>query len=62
VDYSYKLSWINKARYLPLKEEYYDKKGDLYKVFTADEINDMKGIPIALTFSSWEPGLILHLC
>ncbi len=45
VDYSYKLSWIDKTSFLPLKEEYYDKKGDLYKVFTADEIRDVKGIP-----------------
>ncbi len=45
VDYSYKLSWIDKTNFLPLKEEYYDKKGDLYKVFTADEIKDIKGFP-----------------
>ncbi len=45
VDYSYKLSWIDKATFLPLKEEYYDRKGDLYKVFTADEIKDVKGFP-----------------
>jgi outer membrane lipoprotein-sorting protein len=45
VDYSYKLSWIDKNNYLPLKEEYYDKKGELYRVFTADEIKDVKGFP-----------------
>ena len=45
VDYSYKLSWIDKTSFLPLKEEYYDKKGNLYKVFTADEIKDVKGFP-----------------
>lgn len=45
VDYSYKLSWIDKANFLPLKEEYYDKKGELYKVFTADEIKDVNGFP-----------------
>ena len=45
VDYSYKLSWIDAGNYLPLKEEYYDKKGDLYRVFTADEIKDVNGIP-----------------
>lgn len=45
VDYSYKLSWIDKTNFLPLKEEYYDKKGELYKVFTADEIKDIKGFP-----------------
>lgn len=43
VDYSYKVSWIDKANFLPLKEEYYDRRGELYKVFTADEIKDIKG-------------------
>ena len=45
VDYSYKLSWIDKTSYLPLKEEYYDKRGERYKVFSADEIQDVKGFP-----------------
>ncbi|MEW6410194.1 MAG: outer membrane lipoprotein-sorting protein [Nitrospirota bacterium] len=45
VDYSYKISWIDKTNFLPLKEEYYDRKGELYKVFTADEIKDVKGFP-----------------
>jgi predicted RND superfamily exporter protein len=48
VDYSYKLSWIDKATFLPLKEEYYDRKGDLYKVFTAHEIKDVKGFPTVM--------------
>ncbi|TAL23636.1 MAG: outer membrane lipoprotein-sorting protein [Nitrospirae bacterium] len=45
VDYSYKLSWIDKGNFLPLKEEYYDKKGELSRVFTAEEIKDIKGFP-----------------
>jgi len=44
-EYSYKLSWIDKTTFLPIKEEYYDKKGELYKVFTAVEIKEIKGIP-----------------
>ncbi|MBM2838358.1 MAG: Outer rane lipoprotein-sorting protein [Deltaproteobacteria bacterium] len=43
-DYSYKLSWVDKERWLPLKEEYSSKKGDLQKVFTADEVKDVSGI------------------
>jgi hypothetical protein len=42
--YSYKLSWIDKTNFLPLKEEYYDRKGELHKIFTADEIKDVKGL------------------
>jgi hypothetical protein len=45
MEYSYKLSWIDKATFLPIKEEYYDKKGELYRVFSADEIKDIKGHP-----------------
>ncbi len=45
MDYTYRLSWIDKENFLPLKEEYYDRKGELYKVFTADEIKEIKGFP-----------------
>jgi len=45
VDYSYRLSWIDKVNFLPLKEEYYDWKGELSRVFTADEVKDVKGFP-----------------
>jgi hypothetical protein len=43
MEYSYKLSWIDKTDFLPIKEEYYDKREELYKVFTADEIKAVKG-------------------
>lgn len=45
MEYSYKLSWIDKTTFLPVKEEYYDKKNELYRVFSADEIKDVKGHP-----------------
>jgi len=45
VDYSYKVSWISKESLLPLKEEYFDLRGEPYRVFTADEIKDIKGLP-----------------
>jgi outer membrane lipoprotein-sorting protein len=44
-DYTRKLSWVEQATFLPLKEEYYDVQGALYKVFTADEIRDVQGLP-----------------
>jgi len=44
-DYGYKLSWIDKKTFLPLKEEYFDKRSTLYKVFTAEEIKEIKGFP-----------------
>jgi hypothetical protein len=45
VDYSYKLSWIDKTTLLPLKEEYSDGKAEQYRIFSADEIKDVKGFP-----------------
>ncbi len=43
--YSEKLSWIDKANFLPLKEEHRDKRGKLSRTFSADEIKEMDGIP-----------------
>jgi outer membrane lipoprotein-sorting protein len=42
--YSRKVSWIDQETFLPLKEEYYDKREDLYKIFTADKIETVQGI------------------
>lgn len=44
-NYSYKTSWVDKKNLLPIKEEYYDKRGSLYKLFTADEVKEIKDIP-----------------
>ncbi len=46
--YSRKVSWIHIENFLPLKEEYYDKRGDLYKTFTADKIELVEGIATIL--------------
>lgn len=43
VNFSRKLSWIDKATWLPLKEEYYDRRGELSRVFTAEELNEVQG-------------------
>jgi outer membrane lipoprotein-sorting protein len=47
-EYAKKLAWIDQATYLPLKEEYYDIQGALYKVFTADEVKEIEGIPTVM--------------
>jgi outer membrane lipoprotein-sorting protein len=44
-----KVSYIDKATYLPLKEEYYDDKGELSRVFTAERVEKMDGI-LTVTF------------
>ena len=47
-EFSRKLSWIDKGNFLPLKEEYYDRKNELVKIFTADEIKDVLGFPTVM--------------
>lgn len=42
-NYGYRLSWVDKGSFLPLKEEYYDRVGALARVFTADEVLEVKG-------------------
>jgi hypothetical protein len=44
-DFGYKFTWVDKANFLPLKEEQYDRRGARYKQFTADEVADVKGQP-----------------
>ena len=44
-DFGYKFTWVDKANFLPLKEEQYDRKGARYKQFSADEIAEVNGIP-----------------
>lgn len=39
-----KISYIDKASSLPLKEEYFDKKDNLVRVFKAERIEDIDGI------------------
>ncbi len=43
--YTKRISWIDKKTYLPLKEEFYDKQNELYRVFEALEIKDIDGFP-----------------
>jgi negative regulator of sigma E activity len=41
-EYTKRLSWIDKKNFLPLKEEYYDAQNELFRIFTADKIEDIK--------------------
>ena len=41
VEYTKRISWIDKETFLPLKEDYYDLQGEHYRVFTANDIQDM---------------------
>ncbi len=41
VEYTKRISWIDKNTFLPIKEEYYDVQNELYRIFTADELKDI---------------------
>jgi len=47
-DFGYKVTWVDKVSFLPLKEDQFDKKGARYKQFTADEVADVKGSPTVI--------------
>lgn len=40
-----KISWIGQEDVLPLKEEYYDDKGELLRIFTAEKVQEVDGHP-----------------
>jgi outer membrane lipoprotein-sorting protein len=40
-DYAKRLSWVDKENRLPLKEEYYDAQGVLFRIFTADKVENI---------------------
>ena len=42
-DFGYKVTWVDKVSFLPLKEQQHDRKGAPYKQFSADEVADIKG-------------------
>ena len=47
-EYRRKLAWIDRKSLLPVKEEYFDAKAELFKTFSADEVADVGGIPTVI--------------
>jgi hypothetical protein len=43
VAYAKRLSWIDRERWVPLREEYYDAEDKLQRVFTADKVENVGG-------------------
>ncbi len=43
VEFSYYVTWINKDNFVPVKAEYYDKEGKLYRRLEALETKDVGG-------------------
>jgi len=42
-DYARRVSWIDRERWVPLKEEYFDAREEPVRVFTADEVEEIGG-------------------
>ena len=47
-EYGRKVSWVDTETGLPRREEYYDRRGTLTRVYTADEIQEVDGYPTAV--------------
>jgi outer membrane lipoprotein-sorting protein len=45
--FSKKVSYIDNENFLPLKEEYFNSKDELERVFTAEKVDIIEGIPTA---------------
>ncbi len=45
VEFSHYFIWIDRSNFLPMKAEYYDKRGELYRRVEALEIKDISGYP-----------------
>ncbi len=56
--YGYRISWIDKNSYVPVKLEMYDKNGDLYKVMTVSKLDNVNGywIPTEDTMENVQTG------
>ena len=46
-DFAYRVSYVDKENLLPLKEEYYDDKDRLQRVFEILEVKEVEGVPTA---------------
>ncbi len=42
-DYARRVSWIDRERWVPLKEEYFDAREEPVRLFTADEVEEIGG-------------------
>lgn len=45
VEFSYRLVWSDKQTFLPLKVEYYNRRGELYKEMITEKIDTIEGTP-----------------
>ena len=47
--FDHKISYISKTNFFPLKEEFIDGNGNVFKRFTIEKLENIKGVPTAVT-------------
>ena len=45
VEFSYFKMWVHRATFIPVKTEFYDKKGEKYRVYEALKVDNIQGYP-----------------
>ncbi len=48
VEFDYYISWIDKSTYLPIKGEYYNKKGKLFRTIEVEKTTVIDGYPTSI--------------
>lgn len=51
VEFSYFTMWIHKATFVPVKIEYFDRQGELYRVYQALKVETVQGYPTVVKSS-----------
>ena len=48
VEFSKYKNWIHKATFIPVKTEYYDKSGEVYRIYSATKVDTVEGHPTVI--------------
>ncbi len=51
VEFSYYYSYVDKSNFLPMKQVYYDKNGEVHRVFECHKVGVIQNFPSTLEFS-----------
>ncbi|MCK9432791.1 MAG: outer membrane lipoprotein-sorting protein [Candidatus Omnitrophica bacterium] len=52
VEFSYYKVWVDKNNFVPMKAEYYDKEGKLYRIIEANQVKDIQGYPTTVEMTA----------
>ncbi|TDX51434.1 outer membrane lipoprotein-sorting protein [Orenia marismortui] len=52
VEFAYYKMWINKDNFIPVRSEYYNQQEELYRVITAEKVENIEGYPTIMTMKA----------